>query len=247
MTEEEKRLPEAGGEMPPADGAVEAERAVETDRAVEAERAVETDRAVEAERAVDSGEAAELDATEPADAGVDEDADDGFMSAADAKLAEANARYVRLAADFDNYRKRAQRDCAELAAGAGEALIRDFLPVLDNLERALAACAEARVDDGSRHAAAVESVVKGVELTMRQFQLVLARQGVERIVVVGEAFNPHRHEALMQVERDDVAADTVTEELEAGYTLRGRVVRSAKVKVARPSAGASSSRPEGSL
>ncbi|MEK7474155.1 MAG: nucleotide exchange factor GrpE [Candidatus Coatesbacteria bacterium] len=157
------------------------------------------------------------------------------MSASDAKLAEANERYVRLAADFDNYRKRSQRESQELAAGAGEALVKDLLPVLDNLERALAACAEAKVEDGSPHAAAVESVAKGVELTMRQFQAVLAKQGVERIQAVGKPFDPHRHEALLQEEREDATVETVTGELEAGYVLRGRVLRPAKVRVARPS------------
>jgi molecular chaperone GrpE len=181
-----------------------------------------------------SVEAVELDAVEAS--GEAEEHDDTFMSASDAKLAEANARYVRLAADFDNYRKRSQRECQELAAGAGEALVKDLLPVLDNLERALAACAEAKVEDGSPHAAAVESVARGVELTLRQFQAVLAKQGVERIQVVGEPFDPHRHEALLQEEREDVTVETVTGELEAGYVLRGRVLRPAKVKVARPSA-----------
>src|SRR5687768_16811134 len=70
---------------------------------------------------------------------ADDDEDDGFMSPAEAKLAEANERYVRLMADFDNFRKRATKERTELLQGAGEDLLRDVLPVVDNLERALAA------------------------------------------------------------------------------------------------------------
>lgn len=170
---------------------------------------------------------AELDATGVAAEAEAEADDDGFMSPADAKLAEANERYVRLMADFDNFRKRAAKERVELLAGAGEDLLRDVLPVVDNLERALAAGAAAGAN-------AADAVVKGVELTLRQFQSVLARHGVERIPAKGQPFDPHQHEAIAQVELEDITEDTVVEELEPGYLIRGRVLRPVKVRVAKP-------------
>ncbi len=170
----------------------------------------------------------DLDAAAPAPA-ADDDEDDGFMSPAEAKLAEANERYVRLMADFDNFRKRSSKERTELLQGAGEDLLRDVLPVVDNLERALAAGAAAGAN-------AADAVVKGVELTLRQFKSVLARHGVERIEAAGQPFDPHRHEAIAQVEREDVTEDTVAEELESGYLVRGRVLRPVKVRVAKPKA-----------
>lgn len=157
--------------------------------------------------------------------------DDGFMSPAESKLAEANDRYVRLMADFDNFRKRSAKERTELLQGAGEELLRDVLPVVDNLERALAAGAAAGAN-------AADAVVKGVELTLRQFQSVLTRHGVERIQAKGRPFDPHQHEAIAQVEQDDVQEDTVVEELEPGYMIRGRILRPVKVRVAKPAATA---------
>lgn len=215
--EEEKDSEAGGGTPPPADGSKEAE----------------LDAAAGANGSADASGASTYGASA---ALADADEDDGFMSAEEAKLAEANERYVRLMADFDNYRKRVQREMAELAAGAGEDLIREMLPILDNLERALGAFEAGREESGGAPADVVESMHKGVELTARQFRSALAKQGVERVVAMGEAFDPHRHEAIAQEEREDVATDTVVEELEAGYTLRGRVLRPARVKVARPPA-----------
>jgi len=227
MPDEAVKGPEAGGEeSPPAEGGDGVSTSGETTTAAPAaERTAETPVAESAEV---------LEATAEPGAGEEEEVDE-FMSPAEAKLAEANARYVRLSADFDNFRKRTQRESARHAAGAGEALIREFLPVLDNLERALAACAAARVEDGSPHAAAVEAVATGVDLTLRQFKAALAKHGVERITAArGERFDPHRHDAVAQEEREEAREEVVSEELEAGYTMRGRVLRPAKVKVARP-------------
>ncbi len=155
--------------------------------------------------------------------------DDGFaMSPAEEKLAEANDRYLRLMADFDNFRKRAAKERLDAQAYAVEDVIREVIPVIDNLERALAASQEGTGAEG------VAGVVKGVELTLRMFQGVLAKFGVERIKAAGEPFDPNRHEALMQVESEDVAVETVAEEFEPGYMVRGRIVRPARVKVLKP-------------
>jgi molecular chaperone GrpE len=157
--------------------------------------------------------------------------DDAFvMSAADQKLAEANERYVRLMADFDNFRKRAAKERLDAQAYAVEEVIREIIPVVDNLERALAASQEGSSADN------VAKIVKGVELTLRMFQGVLGKFGVERITAVGKPFDPNQHEALMQVESSEVEVETVAEELEPGYVMKGRVVRPARVKVLKPKA-----------
>ena len=156
------------------------------------------------------------------EAATDEPTTDGQLQ----DLEELQDRHLRLAADFENYRKRMLRERAEVLASANEDLVLDMLPVVDNLERAVSSVKNGG-DEGMR------SIVKGVELTLKMFQGILGRYGVERMQAVGEEFDPHRHDALMQEESAEVAADTVGEELEPGYTMHGRVVRPARVKVMR--------------
>jgi len=149
------------------------------------------------------------------------------------ELARNNDRYLRMAADFDNFRKRQVKERQDLIAYANESLVLDILPVLDNLERALAASGGARdTVDGQA------GVIKGVELTMRMFQQILSRNGVERIKAVGQKFDPHQHEAIAQVATGEAEPETVIEEAEAGYLLNTRIIRPAKVKVAKPPAPA---------
>lgn len=169
----------------------------------------------------------------PVEEGV---ADDGAPSAEEVlkqELAKTNDRYLRMAADFDNFRKRQVKERQDLVAYANETMVLDVLPVLDNLERALGAIGGAK-DSADGHA----GVIKGVELTMRMFQQILARNGVERIKAVGLKFDPHFHEAIAQVPSDGAEPETVVEEAEAGYSLNSRVIRPAKVKVAKPPAPA---------
>lgn len=154
-----------------------------------------------------------------------------------AEIEDLNGRYLRLAADFDNYRKRMSKERVELVAGANAELVTEILPVLDNLERAIAA---GKSDDGGGSA----SVTKGVELTLKMFQGILHRAGVDRIKAVGEPFDPHRHEALVQEESDEVEAETVADELEPGYTMNGRVLRPTRVKVRKPKAREEEAKPE---
>ena len=163
----------------------------------------------------------------PAKAKAPAEPEPAVMSESEEKLAEANERYLRLMADFDNFRKRAAKDRLEAQAYATEDVIREVIPVIDNLERALASAPDAEGAGGVR---------KGVELTLRMFQGVLGRFGVERIAAVGKPFDPNQHEALMQMESETVTVETVSEELEPGYTMKGRVVRPARVKVLKPKA-----------
>jgi molecular chaperone GrpE len=144
-----------------------------------------------------------------------------------AALAEASAnkeKFLRTAADFDNFRKRARRDVEDAEKRAKENLLKDLLPVFDNLERAVAH-AETAKD--------AKSVAEGVSMVLRQFIDSLARAGIERVKSTGESFDPNVHEAIQQLE-SDVAPGTILTEVQAGYRLGERLVRAAMVVVAKP-------------
>lgn len=135
---------------------------------------------------------------------------------------EYYGRLLRLQADFENYRRRTQKEKEDLWKYASEQLIISLLPVLDNLDRALVA----RDDDPVR-------VVEGVEMIYRQLQDILTREGLSSIPAAGEEFDPALHEAMMQQETDQYPDNTVLEELQKGYLLKDKVIRPAMVKVAR--------------
>ena len=155
--------------------------------------------------------------------------------AAQAKeLEELQDRYLRLAAEFDNYRKRVVRERAELIRTAHEGLLLEFLPVLDNLERALAA---ARSSAGSSRAN--EALIEGVEITLRLFRGVLEKAGVREIETVGRGFDPVVHHAAEQVRVTEAPENTVVEEVLRGYLLDQKVLRPALVKVSTRAAAPS--------
>jgi molecular chaperone GrpE len=144
--------------------------------------------------------------------------------AARAREAEASQdRYLRAIAEFDNARKRAVREREELIKGANENLIRELLPVLDNLDRALAAA------KGDPSAAAVSA---GVELIQRELLRTLEKFGVTTFSSVGAPFDPERHEAIARVPATGRPDMTVVDEIARGYLLGGRVLRPAMVTVA---------------
>jgi len=188
-----------------------------------------------AETVAESGDAEVLEAL-PLEEVVGDSADSAKPSVEDElrqELAKANDRYLRMAADFDNFRKRQVKERQDLIAYANESMVLDILPVLDNLERALTA------SGGSKDTVEGQAgVIRGVELTMRMFHQILSRSGVERMKAVGQKFDPHHHEAIAQVLTDEAEPETVVEEAEAGYSLNARVIRPAKVKVAKPPAPA---------
>jgi molecular chaperone GrpE len=136
------------------------------------------------------------------------------------RLKEAHERMLRAAADLENFKKRAQREKDELQKFGNEKLLRDLLPVLDNLDRALAAAA---ADDPLR---------AGVMLVRTTFEQVLGRYGVKGFSAVGQPFDPSFHEALMQVATADKPPGTVVVEHARGFTLHDRLVRPALVGVA---------------
>lgn len=142
------------------------------------------------------------------------------------EIQELQDRHLRLAAEFDNYRKRVVRERAELVRTAQEGLLLELLPVLDNLERALAA---ARSSAASSRAE--EAVIEGVDLTLRLFKGVLEKAGVKAIESVGQQFDPTVHHAVEQVQTNDHPESTVVEEVLRGYVLDQKVLRPALVKV----------------
>jgi molecular chaperone GrpE len=139
------------------------------------------------------------------------------------ELAEKHDRLLRALAEADNIRRRAQRDREESVRYAGEALVRDFIPILDNLDRAL---------EAARAGGETSSIVDGVELIRRESLKVLEKHGVTRYGALGQKFDPNQHEAIARVVSLDKEPGTVVGEIAAGYSLRGRVIRAAQVAVA---------------
>ncbi len=139
------------------------------------------------------------------------------------QLDEKQDRLLRALAEADNVRRRAQRDREEYLKYANESLLRDLIPVLDNLDRAL---------EAARQRGDAASVVEGVELVQREFRRVLERHGVTRYSALGEPFDPTRHEAVARVITKDAAPNTVVSEQLPGYLLHGRLLRAALVAVA---------------
>ncbi|MBN3040422.1 MAG: nucleotide exchange factor GrpE [Candidatus Omnitrophica bacterium] len=134
-------------------------------------------------------------------------------------------KYLRLQADFDNYRKRSFKERAEFIKFANEGLIMELLNILDNFERGVKA-ADQKKDFDLLH--------QGVDMISKQLHSLLQAKGLDRIKALGMKFDPHQHEALEVVEDDNTDVDIVEEEMQPGYTLNGRIIRPAKVKVRRP-------------
>jgi molecular chaperone GrpE len=139
-------------------------------------------------------------------------------------LAEAKDRRLRLAADFDNFKKRTRQEQLETIQHASADLIARLLPALDDLHKALDHKPKG-VDEG---------FAKGLELSVRKLDEALSAHGLEPIEAVGARFDPKLHEAIGSEESAEHPEDTVTSELRRGYRIRDRVVRPALVKVARP-------------
>jgi len=133
---------------------------------------------------------------------------------------EYYAQLQRVMADFDNYKKRIQKEKESLYSIISAELIGDLLPVLDNFEKS------ASVEDEGN------AVLEGVILVYRQFQEVLQKLGVSEIKTVGEKFNPEYHDAVMHVEDDQYGENEIVMELRKGYILKDRVIRHSMVKVA---------------
>jgi molecular chaperone GrpE len=133
-------------------------------------------------------------------------------------------RWLRQTAELDNFKKRTARERDEGIRLANEALIKDLLPVVDNLERAVA-----HASGGGNG----KPLVEGVEMVLRQFLDVLTKHGAVQMLAVGQSFDPAKHEAMTQVESDDHEPNSVVEEHQKGYLFRDRLLRPALVSVAK--------------
>lgn len=147
------------------------------------------------------------------------------------KLKEEHDRFLRAAADLENYKKRAAKEREEAQRYANERLLKDLIPVLDNLERALAAAPEG------------DPMATGVKLVLRAFEDALGRHGVKGFSALGQPFDPRLHEAVMQVASDQPPG-TVVAEHGRGFLLNDRLVRPAMVGVAVTQPGTASSPPD---
>ena len=169
---------------------------------------------------VDEGQESEVDYAESLDPEVLKDEVVSLRQ----RVEELTQQLMRLQADFDNYRKRSRRDLQEGIIRANEELVRQLLPVLDNLERALAVDSDA----------SAASIREGVQLVYRQFLDILSKEGLEPIEALGEDFDPTLHEAVMvETVEDPEMENRILQEFQKGYTFRERVLRAAVVKVGK--------------
>lgn len=161
------------------------------------------------------------------------------LKAAAAKGAEAQERFVRLYADFENFKKRAQRERDETRRAAQESVVTRLLPVIDNFEMALQAAAQPGTT--------VETLKAGVGMIHSQLRGVLSDLNVEEVPALGQPFDPSIHEAVSQQESADVPEGQVLQQVRKGYRCRERLLRAASVIVARaPSAPATGADSEAS-
>src|SRR5258706_16319352 len=148
------------------------------------------------------------------------------LEEARADLARIRDQLLRTAADYDNFRKRTRRELEDAQKRGREELLREFLPVFDNLERAVVHAGQA---------SDAKAVADGVGMVLKQFADTLGRIGIKRVPTIGSPFDPAQHEAIQQLETDEHPAGTVVAEVQPGYAMGDRLLRAAMVVVAKPS------------
>jgi len=129
----------------------------------------------------------------------------------------------RLQADFDNYKKRQEKNQRDFIEFANEGLINNLLSVVDNLERAL---------DSIENDKDIKAIKEGINSTLKEFRNILHKEGVKPMQSIGHRFDPYKHEAVMRIDTDKYSEDTITEEFRKGYYIKSKVLRPAMVKVA---------------
>jgi molecular chaperone GrpE len=148
------------------------------------------------------------------------------VAEARAEVGRIRDQLLRTAADYDNFRKRTRRELDDAQKRGREDLLRELLPVFDNLERA-------GVHAGQ--ASDAKAVADGVQMVLKQFADTLGRIGIKRVPTVGSAFDPTQHEAIQQLETDEHPPGTIVAEVQPGYSMGDRLLRAAMVVVAKPS------------
>ena len=189
-----------------ADMQEEIKRAVGKDEEAEAEAAPAAEEDAEAETTAEPQEEVTLAKSE--------------LEKLQAAVQEKEERALRLQADFENFRRRTAKEKEELSAVVTQGILKDMLPLLDNFERAMAA-----------EAKDIDSFKQGVEMIFKQFGEILVKNGLEHIEVEGAKFDPNYHQAVMRVENPDLEDETIAQELQKGYMVKGRVIRPSMVQV----------------
>lgn len=144
------------------------------------------------------------------------------IEALETEVKALNDRLIRVQADFDNFRRRTKQEKEAAAKYKAQNLIEEIIPAVDNFDRALGVKAESEE---------AKAILQGMDMVYRQLADALKNEGLERIESVGQSFDPHYHQAVLQVETDEFESNHVIEELQKGYKLRDRVIRPAMVKV----------------
>lgn len=143
-------------------------------------------------------------------------------------LEEANNKALYAAAEVQNVRRRLEAEKQQAASYASANFARDMLAIKDHLDRALAA-----VSDELRRDKVASNFLAGIESTSRELEAVFTRNDIERVKAIGEPLDPHKHQAMMEVPTKDAKPGTIVEEMQAGYTLKDRLLRPALVAVAK--------------
>ena len=144
------------------------------------------------------------------------------------QLDDANSKALYAAAEIQNVRRRMEKEVSDARDYASAGFARDMLAIKDHLDRALAA-----VGEDLRADKTASQFLAGIESTARELESVFARNGVERVKSVGEALDPHRHQAMMEIPSDKAKPGTIVEEMQAGYLMKDRLLRPALVGVAK--------------
>ncbi|MEK4564503.1 nucleotide exchange factor GrpE [Alkalihalobacillus sp. FSL R5-0424] len=152
----------------------------------------------------------------------DEADEESAEAAHQAEIADLNNRLLRVQADYDNFRRRSREEKEAAAKYRAQGFIEELLPALDNFERALSVKPEGEE---------AKSLAQGLNMVYNQLQEALKKEGVTAIETVGQPFDPHLHQAVMQVEEEGFESNQVVEELQKGYKLKDRVLRPSMVKV----------------
>lgn len=147
---------------------------------------------------------------------------EAYIKELEEKMKESNTKVLRAQADFENFQRRMKQEQQTYMKYRSQSVLEDLLPVLDNFERALS------VETTEEQA---ESLKKGIEMVYNQLLEALQKEGLEIIQAVGQPFDPHVHQAVMQVEEEGFDSNVVVEELQKGYKLKDRVIRPSMVKV----------------
>ena len=160
--------------------------------------------------------------------GSPEVAEHDHVAQLERQLEEANSKALYAAAEAQNVRRRLEQELQQATSYAAAGFARDMLAIKDHLDRALAA-----VGEDLRADKTASQFLAGIEATSRELEAVFQRHGIQRVKSVGEALDPHRHQAMMEIPSADAEAGTIVEEMQPGYVMKDRLLRPALVGVAK--------------